>query len=332
LTDFNDLPPEKRIEQLGLAAMAIPAELGGMRPAPVPDGGPVRSVQSGWRLAWREFASNKLAVAALVLLLAIILFCFVGPLFYHSDQTLANPLNATLAPGQAPLTGGATHLMGTDENGLDEFGRLMVGGQSALEIGAFASLVAIIIGTLYGAVSGLAGGFVDGIMMRFVDVLLSIPYLLIVLVLATKYNGTVLDLSLVLGIFSWLVPARLVRGEVLTLRTRDFVVAAQTMGSSRWRLIYRHLIPNAMSVTIVNVTFLIADSIIYLAVLGFLGLGLQFPDTSWGDMLGNALQYVLAGQWWLVYPVGGMLVAVVLCCNVIGDALRDAVDVRLRQR
>jgi peptide/nickel transport system permease protein len=104
------------------------------------------------------------------------------------------------------------------------------------------------------------------------------------------------------------------------------------MGSSRKRLIFKHLIPNAMSVTIVNVTFLIADSILALAFLGFLGLGLQPPSTSWGDMLGNALQYVQAGQWWLVYPVGGFLVVVVLCCNLIGDALRDAVDVRLRRR
>jgi peptide/nickel transport system permease protein len=330
LTDPRNITPEQRIEEIGPQALSVPASLGGLRPAP--EGGEVHFTQSGWRLMVREYASNRLAVFALGLLIAIILFCFLGPVFYHSNQTLADPLSANLGPGQTPLTGGASHLLGTDENGLDEFGRLMVGGQSALEIGAFASLVAILIGTLYGAVSGLIGGFVDGIMMRFVDVLLSIPYLLIVLVLATKYNGTVLDLSLVLGVFSWLIPARLVRGEVLTLRTRDFVVAAQTMGASRWRLIYRHLIPNAMSVTIVNVTFLVADSIIYLAVLGFLGLGLQFPDTSWGDMLGNALQYVLAGQWWLVYPVGGMLVAVVLCCNVIGDALRDAVDVRLRRR
>jgi ABC-type dipeptide/oligopeptide/nickel transport system permease subunit len=330
LTDPTNLPPEERIEQLGAIAMELPASLSGLRPAP--EGGPVQSVQSGWRLALREFASNKMAVMALVLLVLIILFCFVGPVFYHSDQSLANPLNATLAPGQAPLTGGATHLLGTDENGLDEFGRIMLGGQSAFEVAAFASLVAIVIGTLYGAVSGLIGGFVDAVLMRFVDMLLSIPFLLFVLVLATKYNGTVLTLGAVLGVFSWLVPARLVRGEVLTLRTRDFVVAAQTMGSGRWRLIYRHLIPNAMSVTIVNVTFLIADSILALAFLGYLGLGLQFPDTSWGDMLGNALQYVLAGQWWLVYPVGGCLVVVVLCFNLIGDALRDAVDVRLQRR
>jgi peptide/nickel transport system permease protein len=181
-------------------------------------------------------------------------------------------------------------------------------------------------------VSGLIGGFVDGLMMRFVDILLSIPFLFIVLVLATKYSGTVVNLSLILGIFSWLIPARLVRGEVLTLRTRDFVLAAQTMGANRWRLVYRHLIPNAMSVTIVNVTFLIADSILALAYLGVLGFGLTFPHTSWGDMLGNAQTYVQNGNWWLVYPVGACLVVVVLAFNLVGDALRDAVDVRLRRR
>lgn len=323
--------PERRAEEVGRAALAIPAPAGGLSGL-LPDAGEVQSVSSGWRLALREFVSNRLAVVALVVLVAIVLFCFVGPVFYHSNQSSADVLNAGLAPGQGSLTGGASHLLGTDEQGLDEFGRIMLGGQSALEIGFFSAAVAIVIGTLYGAISGLVGGVVDSLLMRFVDVLLSIPFLLIVSVLATKYSGTVLDISLVLGIWSWLIPARLVRGEVLTLRERDFVIAAQTMGSSRLRLIFRHLIPNAMSVTIVNVTFLIADAIIYLALLGFLGFTLQFPSTSWGDMLGNAQQYVQNGEWWLVYPVGGFLVVVVLCCNLIGDALRDAVDVRLRRR
>jgi ABC-type dipeptide/oligopeptide/nickel transport system permease subunit len=318
------LTPSQQVEEMGRAALAVPAPGAGLHDL-TPEGGEVQVVSSGWRLAAREFASNRLAVGALVLLVAIILFCFLGPLIHHTDQTSSNVLIANQPPGDG-------HLLGTDENGFDEFGRIMIGGQSALEIGAFASLVAIVIGTLYGAVSGLVGGLVDGVMMRFVDVLLSIPFLLIVLVLATKYNGTVVDISLVLGVFSWLAPARLVRGEVLTLRTRDFVLAAQTMGASRARLIYRHLIPNAMSVTIVNVTFLIADSILYLALLGYLGFGLQFPNTSWGDMLGNAQQYVQNGEWWLVFPVGGLLVLVVLCCNLIGDALRDAVDVRLQRR
>jgi peptide/nickel transport system permease protein len=335
LTEPNNLTPEQRIQELGRAALAIPAPSGGLHELS-PDGGDVQVISSGWRLAAREYLSNRLAVVALMVLIAIVLFCFVGPLVYHSNQTLSNPLNSTLSPGSAyPLpspNSPHTAVLGTDEFGFDELGRIMLGGQSALEIGAFASLVAIVVGTLFGAISGLVGGIVDSVMMRFVDVLLSIPFLLIVLVLATKYNGTVLNISLVLGVFSWLIPARLVRGEVLSLRTRDFIVAAQTMGASRMRLIFRHLIPNAMSVTIVNVTFLVADSILALALLGYLGLGLQLPAVSWGDMLGNAQQYVQEGYWWLVFPVGGFLVVVVLCCNLIGDALRDAVDVRLRRR
>jgi peptide/nickel transport system permease protein len=325
------LTPEQRIEGLGQGALSIPAPRSGLHDLG-PEGGDVQVIQSGWKLSLREFASNRLAVIAVAVLVLIILFCYLGPVFYHSNQTISNPLNASLAPGEPSPLGGATHVLGTDENGFDELGRIMVGGQSALEIGIFAALVSIVIGTLYGAISGLIGGVFDAVAMRFVDILLSIPYLLIVLVLSTKYSGTVVTISLVLGVFSWLVPARLVRGEVLSLRERDFVIAAQTMGASRTRLIFRHLIPNAMSVTIVNVTFLFADAIIFIALLGFLGFGLQFPNTSWGDMLGNADQYVQNGQWWLVYPVGGMLVVVVLCANLIGDALRDAVDVRLRRR
>jgi peptide/nickel transport system permease protein len=324
LAEPRELTPSQRLDELGAGALAVPAPRGPLNEL-LPDGGEVQSVSSGWRLAVREFMSNRLAVASLVLLVLLVLFCFIGPLIDRTNQSATNIINANLAPG-------GSHPLGTDENGFDELGRIMKGGQAAFEIGLFASFVAIVIGTLYGAISGLIGGIVDGVLMRFVDILLSIPFLFIVLVLATKYSGNLVQISLILGIFSWLIPARLVRGEVLTLRTRDFVVAAQTMGSGRTRLIFRHLIPNAMSVTIVNVTFLIADSILALAYLGALGFGLPYPDTSWGDMLGKAQQYVQNGQWWLVYPVGGCLVAVVLAFNLVGDALRDAVDVRLRRR
>jgi ABC-type dipeptide/oligopeptide/nickel transport system permease subunit len=290
-----------------------------------PEGGEVQIISSGWRLALREFRSNRLAVVGVGIILFFILFSFLGPLVYHTNQSAFDPLITDLPPG-----GG--HPLGTDEHGFDELGRMMYGGQTALEVGFFAAFMATVIGTLWGAIAGLVGGIVDGIMMRFVDVLLSIPFLLIVLVLATKYSATVLGESIILGLFSWLIPARLVRGEVLTLRVRDFVHAARTMGSGQGRIVYRHLIPNALSVVIVNITFLVADSILALAYLGFLGFGLQYPTPSWGDMLGNAQQYVASGYWWLVYPVGGCLVAVVLAANLVGDALRDALDVRLRRR
>ena len=208
----------------------------------------------------------------------------------------------------------------------------MKGGQAALEIGFFAAFVAIVIGTLWGAVSGLAGGIVDSVMMRVVDVFLSVPFLFVVLILAVKYGATVLSLSLVIGAFSWQVPARLVRGEVLTLRERDFVLAARTAGASSWRLISRHLIPNALGVVIVNVTFQVADAILAVSYIGFLGFGLHFPNVDWGDQLSdgsNSLQY---GYWWLIYPVGACIVLTVMALNFIGDALRDAMDVRLRRR
>jgi ABC-type dipeptide/oligopeptide/nickel transport system permease subunit len=293
-------------------------------PPAAPEGGDVYVVASGWRLALREFADNRLAVAGALLLLFFVVFCFLGPHLYHPATAGAYGIN-----DQAP---GGGHPLGTDDNGFDELRRIMQGGQTALEIGFLAAAIATVIGTLYGAISGLVGGIIDGIMMRFVDVLLSIPYLLIVLVLATKYHATVFDLSMVIGLFAWLVPARLVRGEVLTLRERDFVHAARVMGAGRSRLVLRHLIPNALSVVIVNITFQIADAILILAYLGFLGFGLQFPATSWGDMLGNAQNYINSGYWWLVYPVGICLVLVVLACNLVGDALRDAFDVRLRRR
>jgi ABC-type dipeptide/oligopeptide/nickel transport system permease subunit len=290
-----------------------------------PEGGEVQVVSSGWKLALREFAQNKLAVFSVFVIVFFILFSFVGPLVYHTNQTLFNPLETTLPPGNG-------YPLGTDQHGFDELGQLMKGGQTALEIGFFSAFIATVIGTLYGAIAGLVGGLLDGLLMRFVDVLLSIPFLFIVLIVATKYSGTVVTLSLILGIFSWLVPARLVRGEVLTLRVRDFVSAARVMGAGQTRLVFRHLIPNALSVVIVNITFQVADAILALAYLGFLGFGLQYPATSWGDMLGNAQQNVSSGYWWLVYPVGGCLVLVVLASNVMGDALRDALDVRLRRR
>jgi peptide/nickel transport system permease protein len=290
-----------------------------------PEGGNVGAVQSGWRLALREFMSNRLAVVGFGMIVFFVLFCFVGPLIYRTNQLDTNLIIANEAPSGA-------HLLGTDTNGFDELGRIMVGGQAALEIGFFAALVAIVIGSLWGAVSGLVGGIVDSAMMRVVDVFLSVPFLFVVLILAVKFGATVLSLSLVIGFFAWQVPARLVRGEVLTLRERDFVLAARTAGSSRWRLISRHLLPNALGVVIVNVTFQVADAILAVAYIGFLGFGLHFPNVDWGDQLSAGTQYLQDGYWWLIYPVGACIVLTVMALNFIGDALRDSMDVRLRRR
>jgi peptide/nickel transport system permease protein len=290
-----------------------------------PEGGEVGPVQSGWRLAFREFSRNKLALIGLGTLAFFVVFCFAGPLFYH-----ANLLNTDLAAVNLPP--GPGHPMGTDNLGFDVLGELMKGGQASLEVGFFVAIIAIFIGALWGAIAGLLGGVADAIMMRVVDVFLSVPFLFVVLIVAVRYGASVLSLSLIIGGFFWLVPARLVRGEVLTLRVRDFVSAARAAGSGRWRLINRHLIPNALSVIIVNVTFNVADAILAVATLGFLGFGLHYPTVDWGDMLSNGIGYLQAGYWWLIYPAGACIILVVMACNLIGDALRDSLDVRLRKR
>jgi len=270
-----------------------------------PEGGEVGAIQSGWRLALREFMSNRLAVIGFGILIFFVLFCFVGPHIYHTDQIDTNDILANTAPSGA-------HLLGTDNNGFDELGRIMLGGQAALEIGFFAAFVAIVIGTLWGAVAGLAGGIIDSAMMRVVDVFLSVPFLFVVLILAVKFGASVLSLSLVIGFFAWQVPARLVRGEVLTLRERDFVLA--------------------LGVVIVNVTFQVADAILTVSYVGFLGFGLHYPNTDWGDQLSNGVTFLEDGYWWLIYPVGACIVLTVMALNFIGDALRDSMDVRLRRR
>ncbi|MGH3303090.1 MAG: ABC transporter permease [Streptosporangiaceae bacterium] len=290
-----------------------------------PEGGEIGPVQTGWRLAVREFARNRLALIGLGVLAFFVIFCFLGPVIYHGNTVSSNLVATNLGP-----SGG--HPLGTTSQGFDEFGLLMKGGQAALEVGFFAAVIGITIGAVYGAVAGLVGGFIDSIMMRVVDVFLSIPFLFVVLIIAVRYGASVLGLSVIIGAYFWLVPARLVRAEVLTLRERDFVSAARIAGASRLRLISRHLIPNALGVMIVNVTFNVADAILAVAALGYLGFGLHYPNQDWGDMLSNGIQFMQDGYWWLVYPVGACIVVVVMACNLIGDALRDSLDVRLRRR
>jgi ABC-type dipeptide/oligopeptide/nickel transport system permease subunit len=290
-----------------------------------PEGGEIGPVQSGWRLMLREFVSNKLAVLGVGILVFFLLFSFVGPIFYHGNYLTSNLVATNVAPG----TG---YPLGTNNQGYDELALLMKGGQAALEVGFLSAVIAIVIGALYGAIAGLAGGILDAVLMRIVDVFLSIPFLFIVLIVAVRFGASVLSLSLLIGAFSWLVPARLVRGEVLTLRVRDFVAAARVAGASQARLIARHLLPNAFGVVIVNVTFQVADAILYIAALGFLGFGLQWPNQDWGDLLSNGITYLQDGYWWQIWPVGACIVLVVMACNLIGDAARDSLDVRLRRR
>jgi peptide/nickel transport system permease protein len=302
-------------------------------PPGVPEGGEAGSSGSMWRVIGRVFVENKLAVVGVVIIVLVIAFCFGGPLVYHSDQ-ITIILRPIVGPGQCGTSTvpGPACPLGTDNQGFDVLGRLMVAGQSDIEVGFAAALMATIIGVVWGAVAGYVGGVVDAVMMRIVDVLLSIPGLLLIIVIATMFNPGKYQLILIIGGLAWLVPARLVRGETLSLRTREYVQAVTVMGGSGRRIVLRHIIPNAIGTIVVNATFQIADAILTLAALGFLGLGLQYPQTDWGLMLSNGSTYAANGYWWLILPAGGLIVLTVVAFNFIGDALRDSLEVRLQRR
>lgn len=261
---------------------------------------------------------HPVGACGVAVMLLVVAFCFLGPLLHPTNQTDVNLLDAALPPSGA-------HPLGTDTNGFDVLGRLMLGGRTSLEIGLLAASIATVVGTLYGAAAGLLGGLVDGFLMRMVDVMLSVPFLFFVLILSARFHANAVSLALVIGAFSWLVPARLIRGEVLALRVREFVLAARVMGASRPRLILTHLIPNAVGVIIVNVTFQVADAILTIATLGFLGFGLSYPATDWGSQLGSGVTYISAGYPWLIYPVGVCIILTVLALNLAADALRDSI-------
>lgn len=292
-------------------------------------GGEGRSTGSLFRQIGRVFVENKLAVIGLGFVVFIVLFCFLGPVFYHTNQTSTQDalMNSTL---NAPPS--AQDLLGTDQSGFDILGRIMYGGQTSLIVGFAAAGIATFLGVTYGAIAGYFGGWVDALMMRIVDVFLSVPLFFLLIVLAVIFQSSVGLLILVLGLTAWLAPARLVRGETLVLRVREYVQAVRVMGGTGRRIVFRHIIPNTIGTIIVNATFQIADAILLLGALGFIGLGVPAPATDWGSMLSNAVNYATLGYWWQIYPVAFVFIAVVISFNFVGDALRDSLEVRLQRR
>ena len=277
------------------------------------------------RRGWEVFAQNRLALVAVGVVVFMAAFSFAGPLFYHTDQVHTNLSDYLCQPG-------GRHLLGCDDVGYDQVGRLMLGGQASIEVGVAAALVATIAGALYGAISGFAGGAVDAFLMRVVNAGLSIPSLMVLIVLSVIFHPNPLTMIFIIAGFYWLSVSRLVRGETLTLRTREYVQAVKIIGGRSMRAIVRHVMPNAIGTIIVQATFAVADSILILAALGFLGLGIQPPATDWGSMLSNGITYVNQGYWWLIYPPGLAIILTVVAFNFIGDALRDAFETRLQRR
>jgi peptide/nickel transport system permease protein len=269
------------------------------------------------------FRQNRLALAGLIIVIGFFLFCFVGPVFYHTNQIATNIAIANQPPS-------AQHLLGTDATGYDELGRLMVGGRITLLVALAVAVLATSIGMIWGCVAGLSRGGVDSLMMRIVDAALAIPGIFLLIFLNSILKPSVFVLVFVITALAWLVPSRLVRAEVLSLRERPFVEASRAQGAAGVRIVIKHLIPNVFGTVVVNATFQVADAVLTVAALSFLGLGIPPPAANWGSMLANGVNYTFAGYWWQIWPAGICIVAVVVGFNFIGEGLRDAIDVRLR--
>ncbi len=279
---------------------------------------PLRGRMRVWRQDLAVFAGNRLALAGMIFLILIVLFCFAGPLFYKSNQVSATLLNSNLAPSsQFPL--------GTDPDGFDILGRLMVGGQSTLEVGFFVAVLSTAFGAVWGAAAGYLGGMVDSLLMRVVDTMLSIPFLLFAVLIATLLQPTLPLIIVAITVVSWPATARIVRSETLTIKTRDYVTAATGFGSWHLRLVGRHVLPNSIGSIIVNGTLKVATAILLFASLAFLGLGVPPPATNWGEMVTLGIHHLNTGYWWELWVPAAAIVLTVMAVSLVGDGLYDVV-------
>jgi len=265
----------------------------------------------------RRLRITFVAALGMLWIAAAAIACAAGPSVLHVNAYATDVAHAYDAPSRV-------HALGTDGLGRDELARLLQGGRITLSVGIVAALVSMFIGTVYGAVSGYYGAWLDTLLMRVVDVLLSIPTLFLLLLLAAMFHGSLLALMLVIGATSWLGPARLVRGEVLTLKERLFVEAARSIGAANSRIIFRHVVPNAAGTIVTTTTFMIASAMLAETALSYLGIGVRAPTPSWGNLLSSAQSDIFAGAWWLIGPPGLAILLSVCAFNFVGDWLRES--------
>ncbi|TCJ98782.1 oligopeptide transport system permease protein [Volucribacter psittacicida] len=276
--------------------------------------------RSLWQDARRRFFRNKAAVASLITLLLIVLFIIFVPMFmpFSYEDTDWNMM------GVAPdFTSG--HYFGTDSSGRDLLVRVAIGGRISLMVGIAGALIAVFIGTIYGAISGYIGGKTDMIMMRFLEILSSFPFMFFVILLVTLFGKNILLIFVAIGMIAWLNLARIVRGQTLSLKNKEFIEAAVVCGVSRRQIIWRHIIPNVLGIVVVYASLEVPSLILFESFLSFLGLGTQEPMSSWGALLSDGAMQMETSPWLLIFPAF-FLCLTLFCFNFIGDGLRDALD------
>jgi oligopeptide transport system permease protein len=273
-----------------------------------------------WGDAWHRLGKNKMAVMSALILILIALAAFIGPLFLAQSYETQNLQLGAVPPG-------ARHWLGTDTLGRDLFVRILYGGRVSMSVGFCATAVALVIGVLYGAISGFLGGKIDLLMMRVVDIIFALPFTVFVILLMVFFGRKFVLLFVAIGAVQWLTMARIVRGQVLSLRHQDFIEAAKALGLSKPRVIFRHMIPNALGPIIVYATLTVPAVMLLEAFLSFLGLGVQPPMSSWGVLIKEGAEGMEEFPWLLIYP--GLILALTLfSLNFLGDGLRDALDPR----
>ena len=276
--------------------------------------------RSLWSDAWRRLLHNKAAVVSIVLLAIIALASIFAPFFspYTYDDVSWDFVSA-------PPDFASGHYFGTDDNGRDLFVRVMYGGRVSLTVGMVATLVSLLIGVVWGSTAGFIGGRVDGLLMRIVDILYSVPFIFFVIMLTVVFGRAIVLIYVAIGAVSWLDMARIVRGQTMSLKKREFVEAAHAGGVKTATVIRRHIIPNCLGPVIVYVTLTVPNVILLVSFLSFLGLGVQEPQTSWGVLISDGARLMETSPWALVFPAT-MLAITLGCFNFIGDGLRDALD------
>ncbi len=283
-----------------------------------------------WRDAWRRLKKNKLAVIGGIVVIFVVLASLVGPIILQSitGYTYATiPSQRELVKAMAPSW---QHPMGTDPQGRDILARVLVGGRISLMVALVATAVSLVIGVSYGAISGYFGGKIDNYMMRIVDLIYAVPYMIIVIVLLALFEKSLFLLFAALGAVSWLTMARIVRGQVLSLKNQEFVEAARSIGVPTWKIIFRHLVPNTLGPVIVYATLTVPSVILQEAFLSFLGLGVQAPLSSWGTLASEGADNIAIYPWMIIFP-GVTMALTLFSLNFVGDGLRDALDPHMRK-
>lgn len=276
-----------------------------------------------YTLYWNRFRSNRFALAGAFVVLSLFVFSFLAPLVTPYNPDAIDAYHVLLPPTGA-------HWFGTDELGRDVFTRVVYGARISLKVGFVAVGIAVLVGTVVGLVSGFYGGWIDTILMRFVDIMLCFPTFFLILAVIAMLEPSIWYIMIIIGLTGWMGVARLVRAEVLSLRERDFVLAARALGASDLRIIFRHIFPNAMTPVLVSATLGVAGAILTESALSFLGIGVQPPTPSWGNILTSGKDYI-EFAWWLSLFPGLAILVTVLSYNLLGEGIRDALDPRLKR-